>query len=55
MGCNCKNSILKRAKTLLSGRTYGQVEPNVQKQLRALWEEQFGRANTEEEVIKWLK
>lgn len=55
MGCSCKNSVLKRAKSLLSGRTYGQVEDNVQRQLRSLWEEEFRRPNTEVEVIEWLK
>ena len=55
MGCSCKNNVLKRAKNLLNGRKWEELDVIPQGQLEALYYEQFKSYGTEEQIINWLK
>lgn len=54
MSCNCKNNIQRRALRLINGRKWEHLDEIETGQLNGLYEEQFKKFPTEEEVRTWL-
>lgn len=54
MSCGCKNNQLKRAKRLLNGRTWEDLNDIEQGQIEGLYYEQFKKYPTEEELVQWV-
>ena len=54
MGCACKDNIKRRALRLINGRKYEQLDTIEEGQLNGLYEEQFKKFPTEEELRNWL-
>ena len=54
MGCGCKNNVLRRAKNLLNGRVWEDLNDVEQGQIEGLYYEQHKTYGTEEEVKKWV-
>ena len=54
-GCNCKNNQLKRAKNLLNGRTWEQLNDVEQGQISGLYYDRHKKYGTEEQLIHWVR
>lgn len=54
-GCNCKNNQRNRARRLLNGRKWEDLNDVEQGQIEGLYYEQFKVYGTEEEVKNWVK
>jgi len=54
MPCNCKNNVLKRAKNLLNGRKWEELDDITSGQIEGLYLEQFKSYGSEEQIINWL-
>ena len=54
-GCGCKNNMLRRAKVILNGRQWEQLNDVEQGQIEALYHDQFRKLGSEEDIINWLK
>ena len=52
--CDCKNKVLRRAKTLLNGRKWEDLNIVEQGQIEGLFHEKHGTYGSEEEIINWL-
>lgn len=55
MGCGCKNNVLRRAKNLLNGRKWEELDDVEQGQIGGLYYEQFKSEGTDEELQNWIK
>jgi hypothetical protein len=52
--CNCKNNVLKRAKTLLNGRKWEELDDITSGQIEGLYYEKFKSYGTQVEIKNWL-
>jgi hypothetical protein len=54
-GCNCKNNFLRRARVILNGRKWEDLNDIEQGQITAFYHDQFRQYGSDEEIIRWLK
>ncbi len=54
MSCNCKKNRLGRAKVIQYNRSWNDLDVVEQGQISALYNEEFNKWGTDEEVINWL-
>ena len=52
--CNCKDNVKKRALRLVNGRKWEQLDIIETGQLNGLYNEQFKKFPTDEQVRNWL-
>lgn len=55
MGCNCKKKdVLRRARVLLNGKQYEDLDEITQGQIGGLYSSHFKKDGTDEQIINWL-
>lgn len=55
MSCACKNKIELRAKKLIYGRTWDDLNDIEQGQLGGLYQTKFGERGTDKQIREWLE